>query len=168
MPDLYCSGALLENVTIDTLRISSKRVTLNGCGFRHVTLTGKCGTFLFNRDIDIMQPEKSAEFNTANDQFHAGVDWALDLRGLKATTFELRGAIPVELIRRDPEQQVIMSREIALSEDWRAFGPPNSFGVGAFLDSGSAQTLLVACARSKHFNDEMEFFAKLRSAGLVT
>lgn len=161
-------GAVLDTVTIDQLRISARPATLDACAFRHVTITGNCGSVIFNRDFDIMDPEKSAAFNQANDDFHATVDWALDLRGLQASAFELRGAIPVDLIRRDPEQQIIMSRDIALSEEWCKYGPPKTFEVATFIDSAAKYNLFVACSRSKYFAAEMEFFDKLRAAGLVT
>ncbi len=106
-------GAIFDDVVIDGLRTSRMPVILHGCAFRHVTLTGHLGRFLINRHITHDDERRNAAFQAANDAFYDTVDWALDISNARAACIEIRGAIPAELIRRNPDEQFAMPREAA-------------------------------------------------------
>lgn len=163
-------GAVFEEVTIDRLRTSRCPVILDACVFRHVTLKGNCGSFLLNADIEYDHPSRSAAFRVANHSFFESVDWALDISDVRATCLELRGCIPAKLVRRDPGDQVVMTREVALEGRWRDFEPPPHFstGVWAFLQDCEADNVFCAYRKSKDYKDEVSYFNRLRSHGLVT
>jgi hypothetical protein len=166
----YGSGAVFDDVTVDGLRTSRSPVILWACAFRHVVLSGKCGGFLFNRNIGHDTPRRNAAFHADNDKFYSSVDWALDISKLETSGMEIRGTIPSQLIRRNPDKHFIMTRAVALSGDWKNYEPFYSFdiGISVFLESGADDELLVAPCRSKHFKQEVEYYHRLKSAGLVT
>lgn len=63
-----------------------------------------------------------------------------------------------------------MTRPVALAGDWKAYEPFDSFqiAVSSFLNSGADDEVFVAARRSKHFKKEVEYFHRLKSAGLVS
>lgn len=166
----FGTGALFDEIVVSGLRTTRMPAILNACAFRHVELSGKCGRFLFNKNVCHNNDERNAKFIEANEAFYSKVDWALDISKLKASAFELRGTIPTHLIRRNPEQHFIMTRAVALSGDWKNYDPFGAvyIAISMFLDSNADDELFVACPESKKFKEQIEFFARLRSAGLVT
>jgi len=166
----FGTGAIFDEVVIDGLRTTRSPVILSGCAFRHVTLRGDLGRFLINRDIPLEGDKRNEAFRDANAAFYETVDWALDITDAKPACLELRGAIPVQLIRRNPDEHFIMTRDAAQSSDWWQYDPHDAFqiSVSDFLTSGADQELFVAPRRSRHFTDEVAFFHRLRDAGLVT
>jgi hypothetical protein len=165
----FGTGAIFDDVVIDGLRVGNRGVVcLHGCAFRHVVLKGRCGAILLNRNIEYGNPERSAAFNAANAAFYEAVDWALDIRGVDATCLDIRGSIPARLILRNPETHVVMTRDIAESGDWKKYDGYEQVqtSVSIFLDSGSADTVLVPSRR--RFKEEVEYFKRLRLAGIVT
>ena len=167
-------GAIFDEIVVDGLRTSVAPVILNGCAFRHVVLKGQLGGFLVNRNIDILQndPVRNAAFTRANEKFYESVDWALDISEAKAACIEIRGCIPARLIRRNPEEQFVLTREAAASGDWRGVEGCDATGfrisVEIFLDSGAPDTVVVANRRSKYYKAELEFFRRLKNAGVLT
>ncbi len=115
---------------------------------------------------------RDAAFVQANEEFYESVDWALDISEAKATCIEIRGSIPARLIRRNPDEQFILTREVAAGGDWRGVegldATPFRTEVSLFLDSGAADTVLVANKNPKYHKAELEFFRRLRDAGLLT
>jgi hypothetical protein len=135
---------------------------------------GQLGSFLINRNIDILQQDadRNAAFVKANDEFYESVDRALDISEAKAACIEIRGSVPARLIRRNPDEQFVLTREMAASGDWRGVegcdGTTFRIGVQVFLDSGTSDTVVVANKRSKSYKAELEFFQRLKDAGLLT
>lgn len=163
-------GAIFDEVVIDGLKTSAMPAILFGCALRHVVLTGTCGRFLLNRNICHDNEQRNDAFNNDNSAFYAEVDWALDISKLKPACLEIRGSIPSRLIRRNPEEHFIMTQSVAMAGDWKNYEPPQTFeiSISTFLDSCADDTLFVAAKRSKHFKQEMEYFHRLKTAGLVT
>ena len=163
-------GAIFDEVVVDGLRTSRMPVILDGCAFRHVTLTGQLGRFLINRNVTHDDERRNAAFRAANAAFYDAVDWALDISRARAACIEIRGAIPAKLIRRNPNEQFVMTRDVAQSGNWQLYDPFSAFeiGVSTFLDSAADQNVFVAASRSRHFKDEVAFFHRLRDAGLVS
>jgi hypothetical protein len=170
----YGHGAIFDEIVVDGLRTSVSPVILCGCAFRHVVLKGQLGSFLINRNIDILQQDadRNAAFIQANDEFYESVGWALDISEAKAACIEIRGSVPVRLIRRNPDEQFVLTREVAASGDWRGVEGCDRTAfricVQVFLDSGAPDTVVVANRRSKYYKAELEFFHRLKDAGLLT
>ena len=63
-----------------------------------------------------------------------------------------------------------MTRSVAQSGDWRKLEPFASFqiAISIFLGSGAEDELLVAARRSKDFRERIEYYHRLKLAGLVT
>lgn len=166
----FGTGAIFDDVVVDGLRTSHTPVILFGCALRHVVLTGKCGRFLFNRNVCHDDPPRNSSFEAANDQFYRDVDWALDISSLNPACLEIRGTLPSRLIRRNPEVHFIMTRTVALEAGWKNYEPIDSFeiAVSTFLSSGADDNLFVAAKQSKRFKEQVEYFHRLKSAGLMT
>ena len=163
-------GAVFDDVVVDGLRTSVAPVILFGCALRHVVLKGKCGKFLFNGNVCLDDPQRNASFDAANSEFYRDVDWALDISSLSPACLEIRGTVPSRLIRRDPEVHFIMTRTVALEGGWKNYDPFDAFQIGVwnFLNSGAEDNLFVAPKQSKGFKEQVEFFHRLKSVGLVT
>lgn len=166
----FGNGVVFDGVVVDGLRTSRMPVILNGCAFRHVTLAGHLGRFLINRNVTYDDDLRNEAFHAANAAFYDTVDWALDISNAQAACIEIRGAIPARLIRRNPDDQVAMTRDVALSGEWQHYDPISSFtiAVSIFLDSSADENVFVAARRSRHFKEEVAFFHRLRDAGLVS
>jgi hypothetical protein len=162
-------GAIFDEVFINGIRSSRAPIILASCAFRHVTVKGECGSFLLNRNICHDNDERNAAFIAANEEFYRNVDWALDIRQIKCSRFEIRGSIPVHLIRRNPDEQFIMTREIAENGKWKLYEPMNWFDLSIkdFLNSSADSELFIAPRRSKKFKEELAFYLRLRDAQLV-
>ena len=162
-------GAVFDDVVVDGLRVSRSPVILNGCALRHVVLAGKCGRFLFNRDVCHDDQKRNSAFADANAEFYKVVDWALDITSLDTSGFEIRGTIPAGLVRRDPDVHFIMTRSTALEGVWKNYEPFDSFqiSVSIFLHSGAEDDLFVVPKQSKNFKERLAFFRRLKSVGLV-
>lgn len=98
------TGAILDNVLVERIQSGRGGILFNACALRHVTIKGEIGRTIFNRAIKFDNDERNEEFQRANDEFNAGVDWALDITQMSASSFELRGSIPIELVRRNPDE----------------------------------------------------------------
>lgn len=162
-------GAVFDEIIIDGLRITGSAI-LGACVFRHVVLKRHCGAVSLHRDVCYDDKDRNSAFYTANTIFYETVDWAIDISNVRAAAFEINGCIPARLIRRNAEEQVVMTREIAASGDWNNYEPPDYFqyGIAEFLRSRADDNVFVAPRRSKHFKEEAEYFHRLRRAGLVT
>jgi len=170
MNSFFGTGAIFDEVLVDGLRTSRSPVILSGCAFRHVTLRGELGRFLFNANVDHGDDARSQTFRDANTRFYEAVDWALDISEANASCIELRGAIPTNLVRRNPNQHFIMTREQAESGAWQEYEPYDSFSidVSTFLLSGADRNIFVAAPRSRNFKSELAFYNRLRSVGIVS
>src|SRR6185437_2947318 len=164
------TGAIFDEVIVDGLRLSRAPAILSGCAFRRVTLTGYCGGFIFNRNVSHGDHERNVAFDASNRLFYGNVDWALDIRTINTAGLEFRGSIPARLIRRNPEEHFVITRDVAQSGDWKQYEPHGSFqiAISLFLDSGSDDNVIVAAKRSRHFKEEVEYLHRLKAAGLVT
>jgi hypothetical protein len=166
----FGTGAIFDEIVVDGLLTSRSPVILFGCAFRHVVVKGDCGSFIINRNVCHDDKERNAAFDAANASFYESVDWALDISELRSYSFEIRGSVPIDLIRRNPDEQFVMTREVAQNGEWERFGPYNSFSIAIsiFLDSGAESELFVAGRRSKKFKELLAYYQRLKAAGLVT
>jgi hypothetical protein len=76
--------------------------------------------------ISLKRPEIQKPFDEAKARYYQNVDWALDIRDAQVKVLEING-VPSHLIRRDPETQVIVSRNKLYQPDWREKLDPSNY-----------------------------------------
>lgn len=117
-----------------------------------VALSGHIGNLKINQlaDPSTSRNDKQKPFEEYRAQFYAGVEWALDISKARFKGFDVRG-IPGRLIRRDPESQILVTRERALNvatPGWEnkldATNKLWPFMINLFLGDGDVDTVLVA------------------------
>lgn len=123
--DCRVGPILLEDAVLDGLETSDVLI-VRGAAFRRVVLRGRVGRVLLSPVVDpwsVDQPggpsREQRAFDEANHQHYRTVDdWVLDISEVEAVELDIDG-IPVELIRRDSETQVIVSRDALGDDSWR-------------------------------------------------
>ena len=118
---------------------------------------------------------KQKPFEDYRARFYTDVEWALDISAARFKDFDVRG-VPGRLIRRDPESQVLITRERALQiarPGWeRQLDPANKlwpFMINLFIGDGDPDTVLVApLAAAKAKRDPLlNGLQELRAIGLA-
>lgn len=171
--DLHVSDAILEDVVVDGLRVRDLLI-LADCSYKHVVLRGRLGSIKITSGFAKVvrsRPKMQAELDRQNNACYASIDWALDISAAEFVDFDVHG-IPLSLIRRDVETQVILPAAVALSGQWRevpefakVWGPI----VKALLQVGRGpDLLLVAGKRNRDFRSELSAINAARAAGLVS
>lgn len=120
--------------------------------------------------LDSTFDRHQAAFDQANRAFYRGVDWALDIREADSFDIDLQeGAVPGDLVRRDPATQVLIRRENALSGRWRDLELPeiHTIAIRWMLDRGAPDLILVTGRRRKDFEAEVRALERLRAAGVA-
>ncbi len=164
-------AAVIEEVTVDGVTTHGQLLQTWGAVFKHVTLKGKIDRLMISQAIraGLAEPEEQAAFDNANAEYYRGVDWALDISQGEFKELELRG-LPARLIRRDPETQIVVTREKALQGEWRdlefkeALTP---FAIGRLLEGGGSDRVMVAGKRHRKFRRYLDDFNLLRKAGIA-
>lgn len=167
---------ILEEVVVDGLRTHALIQTWAAV-FKHVTFRGKVGRIMTSSliGIDAATGERPARFqkafDAANAAYYATVDWALDIREGEFQELDLRG-VPAHLVRRDPQTQVVVTREKATEERfWRTLDLSRTYGPTAlemFLYRTTAPAIvLVAPKRARDFTELLAGLQRLRDAGVA-
>ena len=147
-----------------------------GSAFKRVALRGRIhGSVRFVPSIDwslhrALEAAVDDPFVRANQRYYDDVDWALDISAAEFTGIEMSLCdIPARLIRRDPETQVVVTRESAARGDWRAASEGSSqwVAIERFLQAGFGDTVLVAPTRSKYVEADVAAFRRLRDIGVA-
>jgi hypothetical protein len=164
------TGTVFEDVLVDGLSTSGVFQAWAAV-FKHVTLKGKIDRVMFSRLFHPGYPESQFQFEVsrANADFYSRVDWALDIRNAEFKDFDCRG-VPSRLVRRDPETQVLATRERVLScgDAIRAGGPFWESILKLFLsEPWRGETLLVAAKRNPNFKELTAGLQQLRHQGVV-
>jgi hypothetical protein len=148
-----------------------------GCAFKHVVIRGNVtGGLRFGISNEWHRtwppmPIANDPLAQANARYYADVDWALDISDANFTGIEMSWCdIPARLIRRDPETQVVVTRESATHGDWRAAcgDSPLWVGIERFLDADLPDTVLVAARRSKRFAIDKAAIDRLCAEGIAS
>lgn len=140
--------AVLRNVRIDSLATNDLLIVW-GAFFDRVKLSGPIGKIKINHFVHHADRSEATQgpFDRARTNFYETVEWALDISEARFKEFDVRG-IPAGLIRRDPETQVVVTRERAMRSGWRErLSPSNTlwpFMIKLFLSDGDPDTVLVA------------------------
>lgn len=164
-------AAIIEDVLVDGLKTNGLLQTW-GAVFKHVTLRGKIGRIMVSPLVapGSATPEEQRAFDVANAEYYAGVDWALDISEAEFEgECDLR-RVPAPLVRRDPDTQVVIKREKAMSGKWRDLDLSKTYWASAiegFLQEGDPDIVFVAGKRDRKFRDLVDGLKKLRDAGVA-
>jgi hypothetical protein len=158
---------ILTDITIDGLR-SGQILIFSGAAFQRVVLKGHMPSVNFNEvtAFGSISEERAAAFQRTNQEFYKAVDWALDIS--EADFPSLRpSSIPGELIRRDRNTQILVSKGKLLQIGWKSLPLPAStrIGVEACLRSRYEHYVICAGRRSSRFDEELSGLDILRHAG---
>jgi hypothetical protein len=97
------------------------------------------------------------------------VDWALDITEAEFEEGELQ-RVPAELVRRDAETQVVVTRASAMRGEWRRLDLSRTHWATSlefFLERGDPDVVLVAPKRSRQFRQLLDGLKMLRDAGVA-
>jgi hypothetical protein len=161
-------GCVFDEVLVEDLKTNGLLQTWAAV-FRHVSLRGKIGRVMFSDVVaaGIASREEQREFDRANEEFYAAVDWAIDISEAQFEECDLRG-VPARLVRRDPSTQAVVTREAAMAGGWRNVDLSKTYWATAielFLQSQRADVVLVAPRRHRKFKDLLEGLHRLRECG---
>jgi hypothetical protein len=173
----FCGqGVVFDKVTVDGLQTGPKTpLFFRACVFRHTTFKGAIGQVIFHPVWNIFaKEEQKQEFLDANAAYYRKktVGWAIDISEMEAACFEINGAVPAHLVRKNSVDQFVMQQEVAASGKWKKVRGILSTAVpiriSQFLSTGMPDTVLVAHRRSKSYEEELLIFKRMQDAGLLT
>lgn len=163
-------AAIIENVLVSSLKTHTLLQTW-GAVYKHVKLEGNIGRIMISSliDLGLAKPKHQAAFDQANAEYYKTVDWALDISEARFYECDIRG-VSASLIIRDPETQVVVTREKALQGKWKELDLSKTYWAGwidLFLQSGEPDVVLVAPKRYPKYQDWLDGLKMLRDAGVA-
>lgn len=178
--DVWVSDCIANRCSINGAELSDLRicncetlglVDFRACAFRHVWIGGSVGSIMFHPVLNVLSDDETRQrrFVEANAKFHAAVDWALDIRNAEFTAVPDIRDIPASLIIREPETQVVVSRESALARTWTDLDLPAVWKatIQGMLEDGFQDVVLVAPKRHRKFAKLLQGLVRLREAGVA-
>jgi hypothetical protein len=163
-------GAIVEDCTVDGLKTGGL-LHLDGCVFKHVVLRGAIGRVMLT-DAILFSPWLSQgttqAYAEANAKYYSTVDWALDISESMPTDLSTRG-IPAKLIRRNPETQVMFTRERLLDGRWQQLDLDSvvRYWLSYLVRNGWADGVFVVPARGTRRRAMMDSMLTLRREGIA-
>jgi hypothetical protein len=139
--------------------------------FKHVTLSGRISAIKINRELHAPALKSQVAWDESCMQYYAGIDWALDIREADFQGGISLEAIPGALVRRDPDTQVLVTRQQLVGSDWKQH-VQNNGGLRVAIDwflNGSLfnDCVLVAPKGARYFKDDLATFELLRREGIA-
>jgi len=161
------NAAIVEDVVVDGLKTSDLLQTW-AVVFKHVTLKGKIDRLMFSDFLHPGFPRLQELIAPANSNYYARVDWALDIKEAELKELDCRG-VPARLVRRDPETQIMVTRErvLASRDDIAVGGEYWHDLLKLFLESSYADHVLIAPRRDPQFKEFVAGLHRLRQAGVA-
>ena len=160
---------LFREVIIENLK--SDLIIVYSALFEHVAFKGRCGDWMIHGAALPSSPFRPPpEYRTLWERHYANVDWAIDISQAEFDDFEFRtGAVPAKLVRRDPETQVVVTREHVMEGTWRKLDLDGETKVSLdlLLKEQALDTVLVAPKRRKDVKKLVEDLRKLQAAGIA-
>jgi hypothetical protein len=170
------SGAIIEDVVVETTKGGKSPFFLRGNVYRHVTLKGRIAWTSIRGQVNppLEMPEEErqriiVEWDKANAEYYKTVDWALDITQADYGSLDIDG-VPTRLVRRNPQNTGVVTRKRALEGKWRKVVWSNGvfhFVISDLLRDGYEDALLIACPRSKNYKDQLEDLQTLRDMGVA-
>lgn len=172
----YLEGVIIEDVTVDTTQAGKAPLFLRGNAYRHVTLKGRIGpTEIRGKmfpSLNLPREEQErvkTEWDRVNAVYYETVDWALDITEAVYGSLSISG-VPARLIRRNPENSAVVTRERALAGKWRNIAWKRGVfetAISWLIEEGYDDTVLIACPRSKRYKDDLADLKLLRDLGVA-
>jgi hypothetical protein len=170
--DCTLNSAVLKNVIVDGLQTDDLLQTW-GVAFSNVILKGKLGRLMISPWFSpgIVKSEVKEAYNKENLEFYNQIDWALDISEAKFVECTIRG-IPSKLIRRDPESQVVITRDKAEEGEWKKIDLSHTYwptAIEFFLELGRIDPDVVLVAPKAHprYWHLLDGLKKLREAKIA-
>ncbi len=162
--------AIVEDVLVSNLKTHGLLQTW-GAVFKHVRIEGNIGQVMLSPFVSPAwaKPRQQRSFDEANAAYYANVDWALDIREARFYECDIR-SVPARLILRDPETQVVVTREKALQGIWKQLDLSRTYwatGIEFLLEFGDDDVVLVAPKRHPKFPDLLDGLKMFRDAGVA-
>lgn len=163
----------LENIEIEDV---SGELTVWGSVLKHVKLKGKFDSWMLHgiADVDMLgSPSKASEYLSRSDQYYASCDWALDISEAEFFDFSIRTrGVPVDLLRLDPETQVIVRAPRIRDGNWIGLVKKNGYvdiGFKLWVNEGQMGDLVVVAPKRNPlvFQEVMTDIKCLRAAGII-
>jgi hypothetical protein len=163
--------AIVQDVLVDGFKTNGL-FQIWGAAFRHLTIRGKIGRLMISSAVSPGRATDGQQrmYDIANEEFYSSVDWAIDITQAEFEECDLRSRIPVGLIRRDPETQIVITRSRVLDGKWRELDLSKThWGVSIenLLRDGCEARIFIAPKRSKNFDNLLIGLQMLRSAGIA-
>jgi hypothetical protein len=162
--------AIIEDVLVSSLK-THNLLQIWGAVFKHVKLEGNLGDIMISPLITptLASSKEQLAFDKINNNYYQTVDWALDISEARFIDCELQ-RVPARLVRRDPETQVVITREKALSGEWKKLDLSKTYwatSIKFFLDRGDQDVVLVAPKQYSKYPDLLDGLKMLRDAGVA-
>jgi len=165
--------AILKRVQIDGL-VTDSLFIIWGAVFDQVIFSGKIGKIKINRHVHHVDRSEDVQrpFDEFRESFYEHSEWAIDISRAKFRLLEITG-IPAKRIRRDPETQMVVTRERAVDPKWRSRVSAENkhwpFAIDMFLATGEADRVLVAprIGPKKQTDKLLAELRELRDLGVV-
>jgi len=170
--------AVIEDTLIENFQTPGV-FQIFGAVFKHVVLRGQVGDLMISNeclpDLSLNLPyqyENVEAFREANAKYYRNVDWALDISQGEFKELDIRG-IPSRLVHRDPETQVVVTRQRLLdADDWRDLdfivAPCRiTFQLLLDLEFDFEDMIIVAPKRHRRFREYMKDLQLLRETGIA-
>lgn len=140
--------AIFEDVMVDGLKTNDLLILWSPL-FRRVIMRGKIGQLKINIAAHYVDRNETMQlpFDNARADFYSTNEWALDISEGIFQEFEMHG-VPAKLVRRDPDTQVVITRENAIRSNWRdkisSWNHYWPFVIDLFLEDEEEDMVLVA------------------------
>ncbi|WP_143676330.1 hypothetical protein [Streptomyces sp. TLI_146] len=156
-------GVYFDNVTVNELK-TKQSPSLYGCVLSRVVLKGKIGPIMVGPPTPTL-PNRDRHVTGMVEKYHQ-VEWALDISEASFTDASFFG-VPGELVRYDPETQVLLKRE-----KFQGIQPEDLPGFAGIWASRFTLTpfdsfVAVAPKRSKKFPEYMRDIEWLHDQGMI-
>ncbi|HEX6508708.1 MAG TPA: hypothetical protein VF221_13850 [Chloroflexota bacterium] len=142
-----------------------------GVRTRHVVLTGRIGSLIWNQPKHWARPPTDEQLD-AYRRYYDTVDWALDVSRAKFTSVPtLRSGPPGHLISRDQHTQPLVARDRVLAADWDGLkGRVGIWGgvIQRMLESPwPDEIVLVPASADRTYAEELAGIEILRATGVA-
>jgi hypothetical protein len=169
--DCAISAAVIEDVVVDGLNTNGQLFQTWGAVFNRTVLQGKIDRLMISSAVlpGVINHEEQRAFDDANNDYYDHVEWALDISKGEFKEICIRG-LPGCLIRRDPETQILVTRERALLGDWKNLNFKEHLlpiSLEIFLQRADSSIVLVAPKRHSRFKRYLDDINLLRLAGVA-
>lgn len=164
-------SAIVEDVLIDGFKTNGQLFQTWGAVFKRVILQGKIDRLMISSAIlpGVARPEEQHAFDEANAEYYRHTEWALDISKGEFKELCFRG-VPGHLLRRDPDTQVLVTREKALSREWKNLEFRENVlpvSLEMFLQRAEPTIVFVAPKRHPQFRAYLEDLTMLRGCGVA-